>query len=47
MEKLKFILKNCIPNTKYTEYESSGKRYFCIWKQWFYKPYNILTIELK
>lgn len=35
------------PRTFWSRYESGGKKYFHIWKQWFGKIYHQAKFEIK
>ena len=42
MKKIFFWLKQLLPFTYHSEYSvGNGKRQVAIWKQWFFKPFNI------
>lgn len=47
MNEIKWYLKQLLPLTYRSICESEGKNYFCVWKMWFGKCYNIERYEIK
>ncbi len=47
MQKILFYLKQLFPLTYTSKYIVDDKKYFSVWKQWFFKPFSVKTYELK
>ena len=47
MNKIIFMAKQIIPFTYTSKYRVDGKKYLAVWKQWFYKPFNVRVYELR
>lgn len=46
MKKFLFSLKQLIPVTYWSTYRANDKKYFTVWRQWFCKPFNVVTFEI-
>lgn len=46
MDKLKWYLRQLIPHICYTTYTKNSIKYFCIWKMWMGRSYNITRFKI-
>lgn len=44
---LKWLIKQLFPLSYWTEYGKNGKWYFCIWRMWFGRSFDIVEFEIK
>ncbi len=47
MKKIIFMFKQLLPFTYSSKYTANGKHYVSIWRQWFFKPFDVTTFETK
>ena len=43
---MKWYLEQLIPLTYRSHYKSDGKSFFCVWKMWLGKCFNIEEVEV-
>lgn len=46
MSKLVWYIKQLFPLTYRSHYGEKGQEKFCVWKQWFGRPYKIEHIKI-
>jgi len=47
INEIKWYLKQLIPLTYWTKYRENNKNYFCVWKMWFGKPFDVTRFRIK
>jgi hypothetical protein len=45
--KVEWYLRQLLPLTYRTTYQTEGKKYFVVWKMWFGRSYNVDSFEVK
>ena len=46
MDKIIWYVKQLLPFSYWTIYEKDAKRYFCIWKMWFGRCFDVIEFEI-
>lgn len=46
MNKIIWCLKQLLPLTYRSHFEMANKKYFCVWRMWFGRCFNIEEVEI-